>query len=165
MSLELIALIISLVIGATVVLDVIYTNNVNKKVMATSKRISALFELNKSTDFHQIKSKFEISKRYDNKSNYMKIEPAYLMAAEIRKDVNYFVDYSVKIRENREKLTPYKLSVQKIYLIENDVNVSELKVPKKMYDFCEQKLLSKHTLSPTVDCQFNVKMSYSSPKG
>ena len=136
----------------------------NNLVMSSSKKIDSITKLNKSTHFNTIQSSFKISKHYDNKSNFNKIEPAYLMASNIRENIDHFSKYIAAMKENREKHMGYKEHIQSILEadlpIEVDASMSEAAYKKR-----EAKLCKKIELKPTIDCAFHVNMSYSSPKG
>jgi hypothetical protein len=138
---------------------------INTKVLTSSKKIALLMDLNKKTGFHQVEDCFMISKHYDNKSNFTKIEPAFLMTAEIRANIAFFSDYVSKVRENREIKSGYQEEVQRIFLAEYSLNYSQLKLSERTYRKHEKKLFLKRVLSPVVNCEFTVNMSYSSPKG
>ncbi len=138
---------------------------INDKVLASSKKITSLLELNERITFHRITDHFEVSKHYDNKGNYNRIEPAYLMTAEIRSNITFFSDYVSKIRENQNKIIQYQNEIQHILSMEYSIDYSELNLPERTYKRHEEKLFSKRVISPVVDCLFAVNMSYSSPKG
>ena len=103
MKLFFIILIVVSVIGAVAYL--IY-KRINKKIddtiLETSPKIAALLKLNETVDFHVIPPCFSVSKHYDNKGYYNKIDPAYIMTAEVRQNIPYYSDYVKKIHENRE---------------------------------------------------------------
>ena len=69
---------------------IVRDKKLNDKVLQSSEKIKSLTELNSRVSFHQIRSVFNIVKRYDNKSNFNKIEPAYLMTADIRANLDFF---------------------------------------------------------------------------
>ena len=155
---------ITLVIAIIVVL-LICEKVICDKVCASSQRITALLALNEQTMFHPITDHFSVSKRYDNKSNYNKIQPAYLMTAEIKSNIAFFSDYIFKIQENRSKNIHYHTATQAIWEKEQFIDYDDLKIPEAIYRWHEQKLFSKKELSPVISCEFAVTMSYSSPKG
>jgi 5-methylcytosine-specific restriction endonuclease McrA len=138
---------------------------VNAKVIASSSKIQALMELNQTTKFHQVRSWFEVYKHYDNKSHFNKIEPAYLMTAEIKNNIGFFSAYATHVRENRNEAILYNNKVQEILLHDYSLNYMELKVSEKAYKRIEKKLFSKKVIFPVTDCTFSVTMSYSSPQG
>lgn len=145
------------------------TININRKasikVLENSKKISDLLELNEKYKFHQIREKFSIIKRYDAKHNYNNIAPAFLMTAKIRDDVQFFEDYSKKIRENRENLIEYRRDVEKIRRQEYDLNYEEIKISREKFMKLEEKLFDQRVIRPVIDCSFDVTMYYSSPAG
>ncbi len=163
MDYEIIAVIIIAII--LFVIFAIREKKINDKVLESSKKIALLLELNERTKFNQIKDRFEVSKHYDNKGNYNRIEPAYLMTAEIRSNIAFFSDYVSKIRENQVEKIQYDKEIQDILSAENYIDYSKLNLSDRTYQRHEEKLFKKRVLSPVVDCLFTVNMSYSSPKG
>lgn len=143
----------------------IHENKADTKVLNTSKRIEALMILNDEMIFHGISDYFEVFKHYDNKSSYNRIEPAYLMTAEIRSNIEFFSTYANQLRENRDKYVGYQKKIQEIHQIQNSVNYSELKISESAYNRREKRLFLKRMLFPVVDCRFSVTMSYTSRKG
>ena len=158
----LVAIIVSIVL---LVVILIREKKINDKVLMSSQRIASLLALNEETMFHQITDHFEILKHYDNKSNYNRIEPAYLMTSEIRSNITFFSDYVSKVRENQNKNIQYQNDIQNILSTEYFVDYAELNLSEDTYQRHEEKLLKKRILSPVIDCSFTVTMSYSSPKG
>lgn len=138
---------------------------VRKHVLKHSVKLKELRELNQKTTFHVIVDKFEVFKFYDNKSNFNRIEPAFVMSAELRSQVERYTLYARLLRENREKMSEYTLEVQRINDISEELDFKALKIPKFIFKIAEKKLFAKNTLKPVTDCVFNVRMSYSSPKG
>ena len=156
--------IIALAIVVMAVL-VICEKNVCDKVRANSRRIAELQSLNEKTKFHPITDCFHVYKRYDNKSSYNKIEPAYLMTADIRSKIAFFSDYIAKIQENRSANIQYQTAVEALREKEYIVDYDELKISEGIYKWHEQRLFTKKVMRPVVSCEFTVSMSYSSPKG
>ena len=156
--------IIALAIAIIVVL-LVCEKNVCDKVCSSSRKIAELQELNEQTKFHPITNQFHVYKRYDNKSNYNKIEPAYLMTADIRSKIAFFSDYIAKIQENRNTNIQYQTAVQDLRIKEYIVDYDELKLSEWIYKWHEEKLFSKKVVLPIVSCEYTVSMSYSSPKG
>ena len=137
----------------------------NNKVLSNSKKISMLLELNKQTVFHKVTDVFEISKHYDNKSNYSKIEPAYIMTAEIRSNLDFYSDYVFKIKENRLHKEQYLKEAEAILSKEISIDYKAIGIPEKSYLKREEKLFKKRMIFPIVDCRFLVNLSYTSKKG
>lgn len=160
-------LVIGIIVSLLVLIIAIVIRNaiIDNKIMHNSQRITDLLRLNDEISFNEADTKFTISKRYDNKSNYNKVEPAYLITAEIKSNVEFFSKYISNIKENRSKQIIYQEQINCISAKEYDINYSELKIPEKTYKKREKKLFSKYVISPTVDCSFEAIMYYSSPKG
>ena len=114
----------------------------NSIVMSSSKKIDSITKLNKSIHFNTIQSAFKVSKHYDNKSNFNKIEPAYLMASEIRENIDHFSKYIVALKENREKHQSYKKHLQSILEsdlpLEVDASMSETTYKKREAKLCKK---------------------------
>lgn len=142
-----------------------YNRTTDAKVMATSRKIELLLSLNQTIGFHDVTDCFEISRRYDNKSYFNKIEPAYLMTAQMREKINFYTDYAEKIRDNRCKKQIYQKKIQEILEMEEIIDYEALKLSQDAYHRRERKLFSKKTISPVVDCTCRVYMAYSSSKG
>lgn len=138
---------------------------INDKVMTNSQRIKDLLALNQEIQFHDISRNFNVSKHYDNKTNYNKIEPAYLMTGELRANIAYFSDYVARVKENRNKLFVYNEKIKELLQREYTVDYVALELSEKTYLRREKKLFDKQVLLPVVDCAFRVTMTYSSPKG
>ena len=120
MGLLAIVLVVAVVIYAVIT---VRERKIKEKVMANSQRIKDLLALNQEMAFHDISNCFDVCKHYDNKTNYNKIEPAYLMTGELRSDVAYYLEYANHVKENRDKLLVYK------------EKTSELLQRKKRYSF------------------------------
>lgn len=148
-----------------VVVIAVLEKKINEKVQASSPKIASLLVLNEEIGFHWITDRFEISKHYDNKSHYNKIEPVYLMTAEIKSKIEFFSGYITKLRENRRKNEQYQEKIQEILSRSDTINYEELKLSERLYKWHEARLFAKQTLLPVIDCIFEVFMSYSSPKG
>lgn len=149
------------IITALIICEKIITDS----VLATSQKIAALWALNRQTRFHQISDRFNVIKRYDNKSNYNKIEPAYLMTSEVRANMDYFSEYISKIKENQSADEQYQIAKHNIWEEEFQVDYAALNIPEKIYKWHEERLFRKHELSLVINCEFKVTMSYTSPKG
>lgn len=135
------------------------------KVCKSSFKISELLALNEQTKFHAITDHFRISKRYDNKTNYNRIEPAYLMTADVKSNIAFYSDYISKIHENRSANVQYQTATQTIWGKAQSLDYNAIKIPEGIYKWHEKRLFQKKQLSPVIGCKFEVTMSYSSPKG
>ncbi len=153
------------IVAIILLAEMIISEKIEKKVLESSKKITALLNLNDQIMFHQIPDCFKICKHYDNKSSYNKIEPAYLMTAEIRSKIIFFSDYITKVRENREKNIQYMSEIDSISSTEYVVDYAKLNISERTYKRHEKQLFEKKILTPVVSCLFTVDMSYSSPKG
>lgn len=153
-----IALIITLII-------VSINKKQNDKVISSSYKIKELLKLNKAIKFHNVTTKFEVSKKYDNKRNFYRVEPGYLMASEIRSKLKYFSEYIYKIKENRNHKIIYQSEIKRILDSETSIDYATLKISEKSYKRREKRLFEKIIIPPIVDCKFLVKMTYSSPTG
>ena len=102
-------IVIAFILLSLIVTFIIIDFKINKIVLLNSKKIEVLESINNEIKFNAVKNKFEINKHYDNKSHFNKIEPAYLMSAEIKKDIQFYTDYVNLIRENKEKHTKINL--------------------------------------------------------
>ncbi len=163
---QLLALVISVIIAAVLpIVLVVYEKKVNDKVISTSPKIKALMELNQKVKFHQVQSYFEIVKHYDNKSNFNKIQPAFLMTADIRANINFFSNYVNQIKENREINKKYYNEIENIISSMSFVDYDAIKMSERSYNKREKALFSKRIITPVLGCTFNVYMYYSSPKG
>ena len=130
-----------------------------------SKKIGALIALNQSVQFHDVESRFEISKFYDNKMHYNRIEPSFLMASDIRENMDSCAKYITKVRENRETFKEYQKKVNELSKREFPIDFDSIKIPLSAYYKRETKLFDDIKLKPVVECLYCVRMSYSSPSG
>lgn len=137
----------------------------NEIVRVNSKKVSDLIALNGSTHFHKVRSLFEIRKRYDNKTAFNKIEPAFLMSADIRENLDEYAKYIAQIKENREMFADYQKKVNELFQREYPVDVDSLGMSLDHYHKCEEQMFNEIKLKPVVDCSYSVRMSYSSPQG
>lgn len=145
--------------------QIVLSNKQKEIVRENSKKIRDLITLNNSTQFHDVPTSFEIAKRYDNKSHYNKIDPAFLMAADIREHLADYAKYIEKVKENRERYKDYKAKVDELFKKEYPIDFDSLKMPLSRYYKCEESMFNEVKLKPVVDCEYRVRMSYSSPKG
>lgn len=138
---------------------------IDSKIFKHSGKVASLLMLNQSFLFHVVRRKIIISKQYDNKGNFNKIEPAYLMSANIRENISDFSNLLTKIKENRENKRIYEKRVEDIITKPVNNTLEDLRISKKEYIYREKKILRKLIINPIIDCQVCVYMSYSSPKG
>lgn len=134
-------------------------------VRLNSKKVNDLIAFNSSTQFHDLSATLGVVKRYDNKSNYNKIAPAFLMAADIRENIDDYAKYIEKIKENREKYKEYKKKIDELFKKEYPIDFDSLKMPLSRYYKCEEQMFNEIKLKPVVDCSYSVRMFYSSPQG
>ena len=131
---ELLILGIILIVGAIVAtILVIINSKITNKILSNSEKLKMLLKLNKETGFHKVKSELKLHKHYDNKSSYLKIQPEYLMAANVRENIDKYILYCDKIRENRDKLENYQNCVDKIHKETFQVDYKVLGIPKAIY--------------------------------
>jgi hypothetical protein len=161
---EIILVIIALGV-LTMVIFYVRSKIIDSKILKHSRKVASLLMLNQSFMFHSVKKKIVIRKHYDNKSNYTKIEPAYLMSAYIRDNIDDIASLIAKIKENRENKHAYEKKIEAVFLEPVDTVLEYLKISNKEYLYREKKLLRKLIIHPVTDCILCVYMSYSSPKG
>ncbi len=136
----------------------------NKLVSEKSKLVYELKKLNAKTGFYVMEDRFYLYKRYDNKSNFLKTEPQYLMMHKIREEIDFYSLKCKQIRENRRLFSEYKRQVAKILsTFSNDIE--EVKIPLFIFKYFENKQFKRLILSPVLDYFFEVDMQYISPKG
>ena len=156
-------------IAVSIIVPISITNRRNKErnaqVLSRSKKIASLLKLNKEINFHNISSTFLVDKKYDNKSNYNKIEPAYLMMAEIKNNINFFQGYFQKVKENREKQVFYKKQISAIQNEKFEIDMQGIEFSIEEFLQREENLFLNYILNPTIDSTIEIKMSYTSPKG
>jgi 5-methylcytosine-specific restriction endonuclease McrA len=159
-----------LLIGSSIVLLVVVVLYIRAKIIDSniiknSKKIALINKLNDSTKFHSVSKSIRISKHYDNKSHYNKIEPGYLMSAEIRNNIEKFSSYISKIKENRNNRIIYINKIKDIISKPTEFEIEKPKILQNEYLYRENKLIRKSVLEPIVQCTFCVYMYYSSSKG
>lgn len=157
--------IIFTIIAIIGVIIFIVNKNIDEKVASHSKRIKELRKLNDSTPFYGVSDKRTVSKHYDNKSNFLKIEPSYIMTADIKDNLNYFKELHRKIKENQARYPVYLEKVKQISSVVTEEECKELRISWSSYTRREEKFFKKFILSPTRNFTYTVVMSYSSPKG
>lgn len=157
-----------LIILIAVVLTLLYEYQNQQRIVAVktmSRKIAALKILNESTCFHEVKASFKIDKFYDNKTNFNRIAPSFLMAADIRENMESCAKCLALVRENREKFAEYQQKTNELFRKEFPIDFDSLKMPLSVYYKYEEKLFNETKLKPVVDCLYHVRMSYSSPQG
>ncbi len=155
-----------LLIALGIIFEFLYIY-LKKRVYQNSDKIKALVLLNGSMKFQDVKSSFSISKHYDNKGNYAKVEPVFLMSAELRNNIAYYSSVISGVETNRLLLGEYREKVEQIKSNEHTPRekCQELKIPYFLFTWIEKNLFNSVISKPVVDTVFDVKMTYSSPKG
>lgn len=161
----LIILVVFAIVGILIYVYKQYDDKRNNIVKKFSSKIKQLEELNEKTVFNAVNESIYISKHYDNKSNYNKIEPAYVMSSELRNKIDNYTQFIAMIQENRNKSEIYKQFINKILNSSDDVNYENIGISKEEFCKRELKLLNGMIKNQYIDCKFTVNMSYSSPKG
>jgi len=154
----------AVILTCTIVLLVII-HLTDKKILSSSKKIKALGILNSETQFYSVKNQFCIEKFYDNKFNFAKINPSYLMLAHIKDHIDKFAIIIDKIKKNKEQFAEYTQKATSIPSQITQEECDQLKISLKFYQKREDFLFRKRLLLPILDCYFTVNMHYSSPKG
>lgn len=160
-----IALAIIAIAGAITAYAIYFNKRLNSIVEANSERLRALIKLNSEIGFHSIPNQYELRKHYDNKSSFKKIEPAYLMTAELRAHMAHYAKYIAQMNENRAKHVEYTQEVSKIMVMPYQIDFSSLGISEEEFKKREIKILEQHVLHPSLSCRFIVYMTYTSPKG
>ena len=158
-------IIIFLVVAILLLIFAVHIIIIDSKISKESKKIALIKELNKSIKFHEISNFIEIRKHYDNKTNYNKIEPGYLMSAEIRNKIEWFSIFISQIKENRENKIIYNNKVEAIISQPTLFDEKKAKIFQKEYLYREKRLIRNICLNPVTKCRLCVYVSYSSPKG
>ena len=136
----------------------------DKILSNNSQRIAALEQLNAVYKFHEITNYFEFVRYYDNKSNFSKIEPAYVMAAEFRANLTYYIDWLNKIEYNIIEYPNYINNVNAITVESICLNRGCI-IPNWLLKMRERYIFNKKIAKPTIDAQCVVTLHYRSPKG
>ena len=137
----------------------------NNLVTENSLKIASLLELNEKTNFHRLDDIIDLHKHYDNKSNFNRIDPSFLLTAEIKANIAFYSSYITKIHDNQEAKIRYDINFDDILYSDKCVDCESLKIPQEEFLKRENKILEKLKLSPVVDCTINLKTTYSSPQG
>ena len=161
----IIFLVLTIAFGSGMIYFFVQREETKKKVLSSSSKIAALVKLNQEIAFHDIGYRFYFSRHYDNKNNFNRVEPSFIMTAEIKSNIDFYSDYANKIKENRNKYNFYQQQIQTILVTQSVIDYDVMRISQSVYDRYERKLFSKYVLSPVIDCQFMTKMTYSSPKG
>lgn len=161
----IVCLLVALSIVALSIVFIVINNKIKKKVLSSSAKIRALQQLNSQVKFHNVQKTFSFHKHYDNKRSYLRIEPAYLMMARLKKNIDFFAEYIAKIKENRETDAKYKEKIKEILNSEDSVDYSSLKISPKTFKKYEEKLFSQRIIAPVTSCVCKVTITYTSPKG
>ena len=140
-------------------------NELDNIVKSNSNRFLKLVDVNSHFQFNQARGSFWVDKRYDNKSSFNKIDPAYIMAYEIRNNVQFHSENIRLILENRSKIDEYHDAIDAIQELEFDKTCSNGRFPTWMIRWRENSVIRDAIQRPVVDCVFNVTMYYRSRKG
>ena len=143
---------------------IILHRKIHLKVMNNSNLLKALNAINANTAFNNFDNFYLYEQHYDNKRNYLKIEPAYIMSYIIRENLEYFENIIIKIREN---INLNEIYHQKVDLLESSITKEEckkLKINYKTFLRIENKYFRENIINPILDYSFTVIMYYSSPK-
>ena len=158
-------LIIVLSIGIISLTILIINYNITKKVQNHSTRLHALNVLNNNTPFVNVNNSIEYHKHYDNKRNFNRIEPAYLMSADIRNNLTRVSTLCEKIKINQNLYNPYISNVNQLKSSVSQRECKDLKIPMFIYKAKEEKLFRENVLTPPLDVYYRVIMTYLSPQG
>lgn len=137
---------------------------ITRTVKANSTKISELKKTNEELVFFPADKSITVRKHYDNKSNYNKIQPAYVMAADIKRQLSFYSTLCNNIQKNNQI---YKTYISRIELITSTITAEkckELKIPLKLFLYKENQIFKKNIQSPTLNLTLTVIMTYSSPK-
>ena len=159
------ALVILTFIVLMALLIFLYEKHRNNFVAENSLKIASLLELNDQTNFHHLDDTLDLRKHYDNKSNFNRINPSFLLTAEIKSNIAFYSRYITKINENRETKIRYDRNFDDILYSDRHIDYESLKISQKEFIQRENKILQKLKLSPVIDCTINLKTTYSSPQG
>ena len=152
-------------VAVVVLLLWLVVRRIDKVIFRDSPKITELVALNAKTGFHQVETFFTIKRHYDNKSHYNRIQPAYLMTADIRNHIAFYTDLAQKIKENRAM---YSVYCEEVSQINENITAIPDSIKSRLlrwaYRQWEKRVFKKTVLQPSLDCSYEVFMSYSSPK-
>jgi 5-methylcytosine-specific restriction endonuclease McrA len=151
-----------------IIASLVIYNSICDKVKKISPKIKKLENLNKNISFYDVPSSISMEKRYDNKSHYNKMTPAYYMASRVKNELEVFEDYIHKIRENRIKKESYDILVDEIRSSPCEVSkevLNQERLSKNMYLHFEEKIFNKTIINPTLGIKITVNLYYTSPNG
>ena len=134
-------------------------------VKENSKKVNALISLNNYTRFYNVTSSFELQKKYENRAIYDRIEPSFLMATDIRNNIDKYAKYINQVRENRAEFEKYQKRVEELLKKEDQINFDALLISSEDYYRYESRILNGLKLTPVVDCQYRVIMLHVLPNG
>jgi 5-methylcytosine-specific restriction endonuclease McrA len=106
-----------------------------------------------------------LEKFYDNKMIFLKIDPAALMAADMRQNIEEYAKYIEQVRENRAEFEEYQQKIDELLKEECSNDFDSLEITPDDYYKRETRIFNELKLKPIIDCAYGVRMSYSSPSG
>jgi len=134
-------------------------------VLQNSNKIKALEKLNNDSNFYLGQFTFSVTKRYDNKYNYLKVEPEDLFAHTMHQKIVYFTELVNNIKRNGEVKKNYDVQLDMI----RNMDVIELSrdchIPLFLLRSREAKLFKMRILEPPTTVTYYIEMIYRSPKG
>ena len=160
-----------LTVIAIVALPVLYlgyyfiVHSIDPIVVSNSERIKAIEALNKECSFYLGQSTFYLTKKYDNKSSFTRIEPESLFAYAMREKIDYFTNLVKLIKRNISIKKEYDSRVEKIREMDKMALPDGCHVPLFFMRMREDRLLRKYVQDPPVSLMYYVEMRYRSPKG
>ena len=156
------------IIGAVVIFIVvaflIWRKITYNKVLRNSTMIAELKKLNQKIGFHKLQTNFYVSKHYDNKCNYSKVEPSYVIAAEVRSNLVFFYDYTNKIKENRIKQEVYLKKIRELRETNFSIDYKKIRIISFVFSVFEKRIFNRLIITPVTECAFVATLSYTNPK-
>lgn len=163
---RLILTVVLLLIGASLaIFFILREKKLNACVEASSVKIAELLKLNESIGFLDIPPEFKVVRYYDNKNNFNRIDPAYLMTAEMRNNIDFFSSYFDRLQQNRNKWMQYEARIQEIVALDSAVDFEKIKIQESAFKHREARLFAKRRITPVTNSVFHVVMQYSSRQG
>ena len=137
---------------------------INPKVAEASLKVQELNKLNETIKFNPVNTNIRITKKYDNKYQYNKIEPLYLIEYELRSKIDYYAQYIRDIQENRNKKIMYNERVKEILAMSCHIDFESIGISEDDFKKQEMHLFNQLIAPNFTDCTFVAAVSYSSPK-
>lgn len=168
---EIIALMIIVVIVSVSVPIIFWAFNTTKNyitetVIDTSKRYNELLEINSNYEFFdELKHEYVFLRIQKSKRQFDRFDFNKSFQEIIEDHLDYSKNFIYMINKNKVLFGYYNNDISKTYSLMSKDEIRQYKIPFKIYNRFEKKLLNDTKHKPVTAPYFIIKNEYTSPKG